>query len=233
MRWSLVPYEHMYSEAWHAKNAFLHGCWEADMEPCGKTDCGTDKTGHRFRRKFVVPAVYPDGTYVLGAVWYGGLVYSRNKSYFPDYNTCVIIKIMGGVPLEKSYTPKFEPGVSSRDDVPKGVCLSSSTAVRECKGEPCPAKAKLMTPAGFGKGDKPTPILSSTMTKGASISAKIDIGICGSGVCCKTNCGVCGGATCSANDVDGSGENCCIGIILASKKVCSTSVGAPCIESRR
>lgn len=161
MRWSLVPIEHMYDEEWHSKNAFLYGCWEADIENCGSEDCGSDKKDKRFRRTFDVPAVYPDGIYIFASVWYGGTRYQRDFSLFSDYNTCAIVEIKGGTDVVESYMAKFVPGISSRDSVPDGFCLSASDRVRQCDGEPCNVSAKFMVPRSFADGNSPAPILSS------------------------------------------------------------------------
>jgi len=72
MRLSLVPAHQRGNAGVHAANAFRWSCWSHGRIRCGGGDCGTDRSGNRYRQWVTIPDVFPDGLYVLGYSWHGG-----------------------------------------------------------------------------------------------------------------------------------------------------------------
>jgi len=72
MRLSLVPAHQRGDAGVHAANAFRWSCWSHGRIRCGGGDCGTDRSGNRYRQWVTIPDVFPDGLYVLGYSWHGG-----------------------------------------------------------------------------------------------------------------------------------------------------------------
>lgn len=78
----------------HTRAAFHYSCWEVGATRCrGRRetyrDCKYDRDKLYYRRKVRLPAVYPDGLYVLGFAWWGGL--DRGKGFnaaLGDYYDC-------------------------------------------------------------------------------------------------------------------------------------------------
>jgi hypothetical protein len=89
MRLSLVTLDDMMSHAAHDRGAFHYGCWGAGVtvataeekkkDPLGFSLTQDDGLAHDLAIAYytnyaVIPDVVPDGKYVLGWSWYGGVV---------------------------------------------------------------------------------------------------------------------------------------------------------------
>lgn len=167
-RRTLVPVKYMNSKAWHKKMAFDWGCWEQGRFMCGKSaPCGTDKKGFAYRNKMRVPNVYPDGDYVFGMVWYGGVHFRRKRGFFSDYYTCSYVRIKGGA-LAASHTPTYTPGRSHRR-VPAGQCLTSKLNIGQCGGEECTGPTFNAVPGVFSNGKTPPKVLLKDLDSGAVV----------------------------------------------------------------
>lgn len=91
-RLTLVPKDKWTSKAAHAERAFWYSCWSAGREACSGADkdkasggrCYDDGDGSRFGTTVTIPRVVPDGEYVLGYAWYGGLGDGFTESFFGD-----------------------------------------------------------------------------------------------------------------------------------------------------
>lgn len=81
-------------KAFHARAAFLYTCWDAGTTRCrGRAqtyrDCKYDKGKRYYRRQVRLPTIYPDGLYVLGFAWYGGLDHGKGyHAALGDYYDC-------------------------------------------------------------------------------------------------------------------------------------------------
>lgn len=135
MRWSIINVRDMGSKAEHERNAFVYTCSDRYPTNClrehGKRDCRVDGETKYLKHPLLIPKIYKDGVYVLGAVWFGGGTPNGN---FGDYYDCMYIQIKGG-PLESSYTPEFRPGVGTNSR--HGMCQSTVGAVGICRMQPC------------------------------------------------------------------------------------------------
>lgn len=171
IRVSLVPVDKMWDRAWHKKMTIMHSCWEIGEYNCPSgEDCGTDKSREAFSRTVIIPSVFPDGDYVFGYVWYGGLHFKRDRGHFPDYYSCSHIRIRGGTQLEGSYQPFFEPGDNSRRIV-NGQCETSADEIGPCEHTGCPTtKSFYAIPKVFQNGRKPDPITPAVVAAGFSSS---------------------------------------------------------------
>lgn len=173
VRHSLVPIEKMMNKNAHEENAFQFGCWGADPVPAKKNELGRDKQGFSlvggdgklhdghasyFTTSVTIPPVVPDGKYVLGWVWYGGVGGSiRTNSpqsphptgLFADYWSCAFVEIKGGKPLGTSYTPVFENAFSK---FWKGGCNSANDHPGVCTYEPCIVPSQIQKPREFKNG---------------------------------------------------------------------------------
>eukprot|EP00903_Cladosiphon_okamuranus_P011265 g10623.t1 len=81
--------------------------------------------------------------------------------------------------------------------------------------------------------DPPTPTPAPATTEDGTCAADIP-GILDGDVCCPNSCGGCGGSGCSARDGGNNftgGEACCKGGVKDLGRICSSTVGAPCIVS--
>ena len=91
-RLTLVPKDAWTSREAHDKRAFWYSCWSAGREACtaSNKDIGTggrcydDKDGSRFGTSMTIPRVVPDGDYVLGYAWFGGLGSDMKSSFLGD-----------------------------------------------------------------------------------------------------------------------------------------------------
>lgn len=91
-RLTLVPKDQWTSAAAHSERAFWYSCWSAGREACPSGDkdkkgggrCYDDGDGSRFGTTMTIPRVVPDGEYVLGYAWYGGLGDGFTESFFGD-----------------------------------------------------------------------------------------------------------------------------------------------------
>lgn len=87
--------------AFHTRAAFHYSCWDAGAARCHGgwqtyRDCKYDHDKLYYRRRLRLPAVYPDGLYVLGFAWWGGL--DRGKGFnaaLGDYYDCRCVVIGG------------------------------------------------------------------------------------------------------------------------------------------
>lgn len=257
IRLSLVPVDKMWDRAWHQKMTLLHSCWEIGEYDCPQNeDCGTDKSGEAFSRTVVIPAVFLDGDYVFGFVWYGGLYFKRDRGHFPDYYSCSHVRISGGK-LGGSYQPFFEAGDSPK--IVNGQCQTSADEIGECEHNGCPdARSFFAIPKVFQDGRQPDPITPAIVAAGFNDPPSVapvndpappeevpptdpepvqpevtqetppdDMGICRGSVCCASSCGQCGGSGCKSRP--GGGPNCCTSRIKKDGKLCSEG-GAPCVR---
>lgn len=80
--------------AFHARAAFHYSCWDAGATKCARgwqmyRDCKYDHEKLYYRRRVRLPAVYPDGLYVLGFAWWGGLDQGKGfNAALGDYYDC-------------------------------------------------------------------------------------------------------------------------------------------------
>lgn len=238
-RFSLVPANVMNSRSWHSRLMLFETCFDGGAVSCKAENipCGTSEdTAHC--RYFRIPTVFPDGDYVLGHVWYGGLHYKRTHGQFPDFYSCSFVKIKGGASDCTRFKPFFEtgstqPGSSMEKDIQYGMCRTSSTKVGVCGREGCWDKpAKWGVPHEFRPGSDPVPFISCNLVEEAlkekSMDETILSGICREDVCCPKSCGVCGGRGCSKRP--GGGESCCNGAILRNKGRTCNKFPPPCIR---
>lgn len=228
-RISLVPAIQVHDRKWHGRLVLLHGCWESGAHRCkSKNTCGTDKGRVMFSRKLTIPTVYPDGLYVLGYVWYGGLHFKRQKGHFPDFHSCSYVRIKGGSRLGGTYRPFFKAGTGRR--VKNGKCPTSADAVGQCGNRGClKTKAFYAIPKAFRKGGmKPITkeIVYKAMGNNAGEQRKKKEGICRFGVCCHSRCKQCGGSRCSR--LPGGAKNCCSSTIKRGKRSCA-KYDPPCV----
>lgn len=236
IRLSLIPITQMFDALSFRKLAFYYGCFEQGVFACREknetskcskcSDCGSDPF-IAFRRTIQVPTIVPDGTYVLGFIWYGGLDFTRQRGKFPDYTSCSFVKIEGGTPISKSYKPIFEPGDTGRFQVVKGKCLSYFSQPGQFisfndSAKKLPFYGK---PVPFNKNER-IAVLRPTDFE----SSDGESGICNSQVCCHLSCGECGGFGCGERP--GGAHNCCESVILRSAVKCSSGT-VPCIVEKR
>lgn len=218
-RFSLVPVNVMTSRDWHEKLTLFHTCWGAGETQCsrgrmrrGVLPCGTDRESTAYCRYTRIPTVFPDGDYVLGHVWYGGLRFSRDRGQFADYYSCSFVRIQGGPMTCEPHKPYFEPGKGP--GVHYGQCLTSSKWIGDCGQIGCPRRhAFYSTPTAF-RGDGPEPIRCSTVEKAFmpdSPDMHVLMGICKGDVCCPKECGKCGGPGCEDRGTEE--KPCCGGTI--------------------
>lgn len=227
---SLVPVPSMNSRNAHIKYALQYGCWESGEYDCRAAgdSCGTDKRKRAFRRWLKIPTTYPDGDYVVGYVWFGGLHYRREKGQFPDFWSCSFVKIRGGAPLGGWHRAKFVPGWGR--GIVGGKCQTSASGVGDCARYGCPQRRSFYgIPRPFNTGKVPPGISAGTVKAGFNSNsgdANEVTGLCKSNVCCEKRCGRCGGTRC--NKLPG-GDKCCIGVIQRSGRPCS-KFPPPCIR---
>lgn len=135
VRFTLVPKSKRMEKHVHDMFAFHFSCWEAGETRCDG-HCGTDQKGKRFQTEVEIPSVFPDGEYVLGWTWYGGIRHrdGSEKSEYGDYYSCANIVIQGGNRVKAVHTPVFIPGMNDRS-IRK--CLSAVNRLGPCAREPC------------------------------------------------------------------------------------------------
>lgn len=166
----------------HAKNAFHFSCWGANPVPAKSNELGSDRHGFSLvggdgklhdgkisylTTNITIPTVIPDGVYVLGWVWYGGMGGSLTQNtpenpfrvgLFADYWSCSFIKIEGGSPLTQRYTPRFENDM--KEYWPNG-CMSANSRPGVCTYEPCRMEGKIQKPFEFKNGKVPKALKQS------------------------------------------------------------------------
>lgn len=153
---SLVPLQHRNNFKVHSDLTFWEGCFNQNRFYCGRDPrrCGTDKNGIAYKGPATIPTVYPDGVYVLGMVWMGGLAPNRKSSLFSDFTACSFIRIRGGI-TQAEYPRQFSRGVNRWKDVAPGTCRTTSVRPRECGGGPCRKPAREVKPPAFWGGRRP------------------------------------------------------------------------------
>lgn len=159
VRFTLVPVSDRMSHEAHKRMVFHYACFESDRVPCSYPYCGTDGKNTVFQTSVIIPSVYPDGLYVLGWAWFGGIM--NRVSYFGDYWSCSFIRIQGGAPVQLNYQPVFIPGKKNHgaNGVGESSCRSSVDNVGVCVREPCIGRTPSFTvPASFANGSVPSPI---------------------------------------------------------------------------
>lgn len=134
------------------------------MYRCEGDECGSDSDHEGFRREIVIPSVFPDGVYVLGVVWYGGLHFSRDRGMFPDYFSCSFVRIQGGVRVGGSYQPFFQDGDTGRFRR-GGLCQMASSDAGECPKLGCTGRSFWGVPRPFQNGKKPRVLVTATVEK--------------------------------------------------------------------
>lgn len=160
IRFSLVPEQMRMNRTAHDMMTFRYACFESDRHLCDVKNCGTDIWLYKTRVE--IPTSLPDGDYILGWAWFGGLF---DNSYFGDYYSCAPVKIQGG-PLTKSYSPVFNPG-EKVVDVNRATCRSAVDRVGVCVREPCLGyPGRRMRPYPYSQGRTPDPILQSWLKPG-------------------------------------------------------------------
>lgn len=180
VRLSLVPLSAIHDPRAHSRLTLLHTCWESGEHHCRPgQDCGTDKSGEAFQKFLRIPSVFPDGLYVFGYVWYGGLNFTRKFGQFPDYHSCSIVRIEGGDDLKGTYAPYFDAGLGRR--IVNGMCQSSATRVGECIDGGCDRRGSFYAvPALFSNGRAPSPFTQEDViriAKGSEIHSKEPISV--------------------------------------------------------
>lgn len=187
MRLTLVRPQDMMNKKKHSENAFFYSCWGANPVTAKSNELGKDRYGfsltgsdgdqHNFGKGYyqtdvTIPSCVPDGDYVLGWVWYGGIGSSvlgnvqqkpTNYGYFGDYWSCSYVRIQGGVPLSSSCSVIFRNDMSKYSS--QG-CMSSADAPGVCAREPCLKKGTYQMPKSFKNGSPP--LLTPQLFGGAS-----------------------------------------------------------------
>lgn len=230
VRLSLVPVPLMQDRAAHERFAIEYGCWETGAYNCNVVGgwCGTDRNKTAYGRTITVPTIFPDGDYVLGYVWFGGLHYQREHGQFPDYFSCSFVKVSGGAPVHGTHRARWVPGDSHLDV--DGKCKTSCTRVGKCGNEGCwNAKAFYGVPRVFSRG-KPRAITADDVYMGLRTHTWVVSelrGICVSDVCCDRKCKECGGEGCGW--FGGGGKTCCIGALRKMRRSCD-DYPPPCVR---
>ena len=201
IRLTLVPPRDMMNKDVHSRNAFHYSCWgartqvatQAELTPVnGVSLIGSDGMQHSlppayYTTTIKIPPVVPDGDYVLGWAWFGGIgqrtstpevenqnpstIEPHNVGYFSDYWACSKVRIRGG-PMRRRYTPVF---VNDMRRFSNKGCMSANDALGVCTYEPCFDSARYRKPRKFRNGT-PQPITPNmfgrrTLSKGAALSA--------------------------------------------------------------
>lgn len=250
VRIAFVPISERKDISAHSKYAFYYGCWEQNIFPCTGSLCGSDKTRRAYRAFTSVPPVIPDGIYVLAQVWYGGLKWTRHRGAFSNYASCSFVRIKGGVALQPSFKPVYEPGTLGEfESSPPGKCLTSAVKVGECLTGCDNVASFYAIPYEFQNGRSPmhlTPALyggAPAYTSSPKESSTYIISndsepnnnfkkhgrICKYQYCCPRSCGKCGGRGCAKRP--GGIDACCTQRIRAARRSCSKFL-PPCIRSR-
>lgn len=165
VRLSLVPLAVLHSPSAHARLALLHACWETGEHECASAeDCGTDKAGEAYSATLQVPTVFPDGTYALAYVWYGGLEYKRTRGKFPDYHSCSFVRVAGGAKLGGRFAAPFEAGDDRRSVNDR--CPTSARRIGKCIDYGCPNQTAFFAlPSPFAGGAAPAPVTAADVRR--------------------------------------------------------------------
>lgn len=244
VRLGLVPVGVMNDRSWHERLTIMHGCWHSGMTGCkGSKECGTDRSGTAFERKVKIPTVFPDGDYILGFVWYGGV--RKQRGFFPDFFSCSHIRISGG-PLGGRHSAYFEAGDGPSEFVRDDMCYTSADFIGDCGTKGCVKKqAFWAVPRAFSGRSSPTSFTPEVVEKameeeeevygieeraGELGEEKVPGGLCIGRICCKKECGKCGGPGCKFRA--GGSDGCCMQSIKRSRRMCKNGDAPPCLLSR-
>lgn len=158
-RMSMVPVKSMWERTVHTLLAFYYTCWDSHIHNCGSgfESCGSDKNGEAMQTTVTIPTCLPDGDYVMGWVWYGGLHSNRKTGKFADYFSCAHVRISGGAALTQTCTARFVNG-NTGESVRDGKCQSGSDQPGYCKeNDDCLSRpASFMVPRPFASGQSKT-----------------------------------------------------------------------------
>lgn len=170
----------------HARNAFHYSCWGGDPVVANASELGRDELGfslvggdgklHGLKPAYytttvTIPDVIPNGNYVLGWVWYGGLdggLEGPEKpiGLFSDYWSCSFIRISGGAKLQTEFQPRF---VNNLQDKWEGGCLAANDRPGNCVFEPCIRNATIQVPWEFKSGNGNYTLRSEMFTGGNDV----------------------------------------------------------------
>lgn len=172
MRLTLVRPEDMMKKTAHTRNAFHFSCWGANVRVATKKErtvdrwgfsiAGNDGENHPFPPAYyeteaVIPRCVPDGDYVLGWVWYGGVESSVKgngkqepgiNGVFGDYWSCAFVKVRGGE-LRNEEEKVF---VNDMQEYSNEGCMAVSDRPGICAREPCFGKGTFQKPSEFKRG---------------------------------------------------------------------------------
>lgn len=234
-RLSLVPVSVMNDRTWHSRLTLLHTCFNTGRTACDNSggpksmrdmDCGTDRSHVVLCHEIRIPRIYPDGDYVLGHVWYGGVHFKRAHGHFFDYYSCSFIRIEGGLSdycrherkLNMTYKPFFDTGMTKDEmwdmkqkeeemkleknenrrklEIRGEKCLTSATWIGKCDGDGCANE-----PSYYGQTKSSLDPFSCTdildATNTHGEEGNLLMGVCKGDVCCEKACGSCGGPNCA------------------------------------
>ena len=233
VRIAVVPVAVMWDRDWHTKFTIAHTCWSLNGHRCqeGIEDCGTDSKKEVFELSFNVPTVFPDGDYVVGTVWYGGLHYKKKRGAFADFYSCAFIRIQGGEPAGGYHKPFFVAG--NGEAVENGKCQTSVDRIGPCDRNTCTDRRSFFAIPAVFNGDGPDPFREEDVQQALQEeenTSQEDSGICVGRICCHSTCGGCGGRAC--NRMPGGERNCCQSVIQKSGRVCG-KYPPPCVKARR
>lgn len=175
VRLSFVPIDKTMDPAAHERLSFYYGCWEQGQHRCSqKQDCAADETNSALSRRITIPQYLPDGVYVFGFLWFGGVNFEGTSSQFSDYPSCSYVRIRGGKRLlrnNEKYVPWFSAG-PLRNFNKRKSCLTYTEKPRACtKAAPgCRGKPVFKgIPAIFKNGKNPPAIVRNYYTNPSSI----------------------------------------------------------------
>lgn len=174
MRMTLVPLDKMMDEETHKTNAFHYSCWGAHTVEATPADIAKDRFGFNIAGgdgslhdlpiayhvvNITIPPVVPNGDYVLGWAWFGGIggpIETNTASnpfqfgFFADYWACSFVRISGGQRLERSYKPVF---VNDFSNSSTAGCFAAFDDTGLCKVEPCrDTRGSYQMPKAFKNG---------------------------------------------------------------------------------
>ena len=162
-RWSIVKLVDMHKEYKHKSGTFLYECHDINVRKCTdrrtrRRDCGADVKNEYFMHRIRIPKVFPDGNYVLGWAWYGGLTSAGKSGSFGDFYDCMYLRIQGG-PTDYKHAPEFKPGNSITGN--RTHCRATVNRLGECPRHPCSRRTMegvLSIPREFERGNSPEKI---------------------------------------------------------------------------
>lgn len=164
----------------HARNAFHYSCWGANPVRANSNEKGRDSYGFSlvggdgalhnlplayYTVNITIPAVIPDGDYVLGWLWFGGIggsIYQNTPTspyplgLFGDYWSCAYIRIKGGKKRASSHIPQF---INDMKQFWSKGCYAANDGPGNCVYEPCTDPGKIQVPRVFKGGKRPSPLI--------------------------------------------------------------------------